>query len=55
MIKPVAGVPGWNKEDSSLITKPTSPTAPMPKRQILIDSQSSLLPGFVASFIVFAH
>ncbi len=47
--------PGWITEDSSLMTKPISPTAPIPKRQILIDSQSSLLPGLTASFSVLAH
>jgi hypothetical protein len=36
------------------MTKPISPTADMPKTHILIDSQSSLLPGFVASFNVLA-
>jgi hypothetical protein len=30
--------------------KPIPPIATMPKKQIFIDSQSSVLPGFVASF-----
>jgi len=47
--------PGFKTEDSSLITNPTNPTAPMPKKLIFIDSQSSVLPGFVASFKVLAH
>jgi hypothetical protein len=42
-------------EDNSLMMKPINPIAPIPKRQILIDSQSSLLPGFTASFSVLAH
>jgi hypothetical protein len=40
-------------DDTSLITKPTNPTAPIPNKLILIESQSSSLPGFVASFSVF--
>jgi hypothetical protein len=42
-------------KDNSLITKPTSPIAPMPNKLIFIDSQSSLLPGFTANFKVLAH
>jgi hypothetical protein len=42
-------------EDNSLMTKPINPIAPIPKRQIFTDSQSSLLPGFTASFSVLAH
>jgi hypothetical protein len=34
------------------ITNPTKPIAPMPSKLILIESQSSSLPGFVASFSV---
>jgi hypothetical protein len=34
--------------------KPTNPIAPMPRKHIFIDSQSSLAPGFTASFSVFA-
>jgi hypothetical protein len=40
--------------DKILITKPTKPTKPMPKRLIFMESQSSSLPGFVASFNVLA-
>lgn len=40
---------------SILMTNPTTPMAPMPMKQILIDSQSSVLPGFMASFRVRAH
>jgi hypothetical protein len=42
-------------EANSLMTKPTIPMTPMPKKQILIESQSSLLPGLIASFNVLAH
>jgi hypothetical protein len=42
-------------KDNSLITKPTSPIAPMPNKLIFMDSQSSLLPGFTANFKVLAH
>jgi len=41
--------------DTSLMINPIIPIAPMPRMHIFIDSQSSLLPGFVASFSVFAH
>jgi len=34
----------------SWIMKPIPPIARMPKKQIFIDSHSSVLPGFVASF-----
>jgi len=47
--------PGLMAAASILTTNPTSPTAPMPRKQILIDSQSSVLPGFMASFRVRAH
>jgi hypothetical protein len=50
-----APVPGFKTEDSNLITNPINPTAPMPNKLIFIDSQSSLLPGFVANFKVLAH
>jgi hypothetical protein len=33
-----------------LIRKPIPPIAIIPRKQILIDSHSSVLPGFVASF-----
>jgi len=33
----------------SLMMKPTPPIAAVPRRHIFIESQSSLLPGFVAS------
>jgi hypothetical protein len=36
------------------MTNPINPTAEIPNTQILIDSHSSLLPGFVASFNVLA-
>jgi len=55
---PVDVVPvllGVKTDASSLIANPTSPIAPMPKKQIFTDSQISLLPGFVASFKVLAH
>jgi hypothetical protein len=34
---------------------PIKPIAPMPRKHIFIDSQSSLAPGFTASFNVLAH
>jgi hypothetical protein len=34
----------------SWITKPIPPIAIVPRKQIFIESQSSVLPGFVASF-----
>jgi len=34
---------------------PINPTAPMPRKHILIDSQSSLFPGFTANFNVLEH
>jgi hypothetical protein len=55
---PVDVVPlllGTRTDANSLIANPTSPIAPMPKKQIFTDSQTSLLPGFVASFKVLAH
>lgn len=33
---------------------PMRPMAPTPRKQIFIDSQSSLVPGFIASFSVLA-
>jgi hypothetical protein len=48
-------LPGCKTEDSNLIRKPTKPITPMPRKHIFIDSQSSLLPGFTASFRVLAH
>ena len=42
------------KTDKSLIRKPISPTAPMASKLIFMESQSSSLPGFVASFKVLA-
>src|SRR3972149_1759903 len=50
-----APTPGFKTEANNLITKPINPIAPMPNKLILIDSQSSLLPGFVANFKVLAH
>jgi len=38
----------------NLIMKPTTPMTIMPKKQILIESHSSSLPGFLASFSNFA-
>jgi len=35
---------------TSLIKKPIPPIAIVPKKQIFIDSQSSVLPGFLANF-----
>jgi hypothetical protein len=49
------GLPGCKTEDNSFITKPTSPTAVMPSKHILIESQSSLLPGLIANLSVLAH
>jgi hypothetical protein len=46
---------GCSTTDNNLIMNPISPTAPIPKKQIFIDSQSSLFPGFTASFSVLAH
>lgn len=46
---------GYRTIDNNFIMNPISPTAPIPKKQILIDNQSSLLPGFTASFNVLAH
>jgi hypothetical protein len=40
---------------SILMMKPMTPTAPKPMKHIFIDSQSSLFPGFTASFNVLAH
>jgi len=37
-------------DETNLIMKPMTPMTPMPKTQIFIDSQSSLLPGFLESF-----
>jgi len=34
----------------NLMIKPITPMTRIPSRQILIDNQSSLLPGFLASF-----
>lgn len=50
----MAGVPPCRTADMSLMTNPIIPTAPMPRRQILTDSQSSLLPGLIASLSVLA-
>ena len=41
-------------EEISLMRKPTKPTAPMPSRLIFMESQSSSLPGLVASLSVLA-
>jgi hypothetical protein len=41
-------------EAMSLMRKPTKPTAPIPSRLIFMESQSSSLPGFVASLIILA-
>lgn len=41
-------------EARNRMRKPTKPTAPMPRRLIFMESQSSSLPGFVASFMVLA-
>jgi hypothetical protein len=40
----------YKTEETSLITKPMPPITATPNKHILIDSQSSVLPGFVASF-----
>jgi len=45
---------GCRTEDTSLMMNPIKPIAPMPRKQIFIDSQSSLVPGFTASFNVLA-
>jgi len=39
----------------SLTMKPTPPIAAVPSRHIFIESQSSLLPGFVASLNNLEH
>lgn len=39
----------------NLMTKPITPMTRIPSRQILIDSQSSLLPGFLASLSNLLH
>jgi hypothetical protein len=39
-----------NAKAMSLMMKPITPIATVPSRHIFIESQSSLLPGFVASF-----
>jgi hypothetical protein len=49
------GGEGCKTIDSNLMMNPISPTAPIPKKQILIDNQSSFLPGFIASFNVLVH
>jgi len=41
--------------DMSLMINPTIPTATIPSRQILTESQSSPQPGFLASFNSLAH
>jgi len=41
--------------DMSLMINPTAPTARIPSRQILTESQSSPLPGFFASFSSLEH
>jgi hypothetical protein len=41
-------------EATNFIKKPINPTAPMPSKLIFMESQSSSLPGFVASFKVLA-
>ena len=41
-------------KDNILMTKPTNPITPMPNRLIFMESQSSSLPGLVASFNVLA-
>ena len=48
-------MPGWSTDDNSLMTKPTRPMAAMPSKHIFTDSQSSLFPGFTASFNVLEH
>jgi hypothetical protein len=50
----VLDAPGFRTDDNNFMTKPTIPMTPMPKKQIFIDNQSSLLPGFIASFSVLA-
>ena len=37
-----------------LVRKPSKPITPMPSRLIFMESQSSSLPGFVASLMVLA-
>jgi hypothetical protein len=50
----VAVPPGCRIDDKSLMTNPIIPMAPMPKKHIFTDSQSSLFPGFTANFNVLA-
>jgi len=42
-------------KDMSLMMKPTPPIAMVPSRHIFIESQSSLLPGFVESLSNLEH
>jgi hypothetical protein len=49
------GGDGCKTTDNNLIMNPINPTAPIPKKQIFIDNQSSSFPGFTASFSVLAH
>jgi len=48
-------LPGFITADITFMTYPINPTAEMPKRHIFIESQSSLLPGLIASFKVLPH
>jgi hypothetical protein len=48
-------LPGFKTADITFMTYPTNPIAEMPMRHIFIESQSSLLPGLIASFNVLAH
>ena len=41
--------------DKNFIMNPTAPITRVPSKQILIESQSSLLPGFSASLSNLAH
>jgi len=42
--------PPCNATDMNLMMNPIIPMAAMPRRHILMESQSSSLPGFLASF-----
>ena len=48
-------LPGLITADITFMTYPINPIAEMPKKHIFIESQSSLLPGLMASFSVLAH
>jgi len=50
MMAAVVVPPPCNAKDMNLMMNPIIPMAAMPRRHILMESQSSSLPGFLASF-----